>query len=66
MMVGPTGSGKTAAWRVLLDALSKIEEKEGTYKGGESYIIDPKAINKEDLYGRLDSTTLEWTDGVFT
>lgn len=33
---------------------------------GESYIIDPKAINKDELYGKLDNTTMEWTDGVFT
>lgn len=30
------------------------------------HVIDPKALNKEELYGVLDSTTLEWTDGVFT
>jgi dynein heavy chain 1 len=28
--------------------------------------IDAKAIGKEKLYGSLDGTTLEWTDGVFT
>ena len=28
--------------------------------------MDPKAVSKDDLYGRLDSTTCEWTDGVFT
>lgn len=33
---------------------------------GEFYIIDPKAIIKDELYGKLDPTTLEWTDGVFT
>lgn len=33
---------------------------------GESYVIDPKAITKDELYGRLDNTTLEWTDGIFT
>jgi len=32
----------------------------------EWYIIDPKAISKDELYGRLDNTTMEWTDGVFT
>ena len=27
----------------------------------------PKAVaDKEQLYGSLDPTTLEWTDGVFT
>jgi dynein heavy chain 1 len=33
---------------------------------GESYVIDPKAISKDELYGKLDNTTMEWTDGVFT
>ena len=61
MMVGPTGCGKSQAWRVLL---ATMEKTDGTK--GESYIIDPKAINKEELYGKLDSTTAEWTDGVFT
>ena len=41
-----------------------MEKTDGT--PGISYIIDPKAINKEELYGKLDSTTAEWTDGVFT
>ena len=61
MMVGPTGCGKSAAWHILLDAMERID---GTK--GESYIVDPKAIHKDDLYGKLDSTTAEWTDGVFT
>ena len=61
MMVGPTGCGKTKAWQILLEAL---EMDDGVK--GESYVIDPKAISKDDLYGRLDSTTAEWTDGVFT
>jgi dynein heavy chain 1 len=59
MIVGR--AGKSAALRVLLQALEKID---GTK--GEMYIIDPKAISKDRLYGSLDGTTLEWTDGVFT
>lgn len=31
-----------------------------------SYVVDPKAINKDELYGKLDNTTMEWTDGIFT
>lgn len=61
MMVGPSGSGKSAAWKLLLEGSSIVDERKG-----ESYIIDPKAITKDELYGKLDSTTLEWTDGVFT
>ena len=61
MMVGPSGSGKSEAWRVLLAALSRLDGMEAM-----SYIIDPKAIHKHALYGTLDSTTREWNDGLFT
>lgn len=29
-------------------------------------MIDPKALTKDELYGTLDSTTLEYSDGIFT
>jgi dynein heavy chain 1 len=61
MMVGPSGSGKSSAWKILLAALEKIEGVES-----QSYVIDPKAVSKESLYGFLDLTTREWTDGLFT
>ena len=63
IMVGPSGSGKTTAWRVLLEALERVDK--GKVKS-ECHVIDPKAINKDELYGTLDPTTLEWTNGVFT
>ena len=61
MVVGPSGVGKSAAMEVLIKALESVD---GTK--GDMYKIDPKAIDKENLYGSLDGTTLEWTDGVFT
>ncbi|KAJ3260954.1 hypothetical protein HK103_006909 [Boothiomyces macroporosus] len=61
MVVGKSGTGKSAAWKTLLKALEKIEGKETHH-----YIIDPKAISKDKLYGWMDSTTREWTDGIFT
>ncbi|ORX39193.1 dynein heavy chain, N-terminal region 1-domain-containing protein [Kockovaella imperatae] len=61
MMVGPSGSGKTQAWQVLLAALERFDGIEGA-----PYVIDPKAIDKEALYGTLDPTTREWNDGLFT
>jgi dynein heavy chain 1 len=45
---------------ILISALFEIDGIKG-----ESYIIDPKAISKDELFGRLDDTTLEWTDGIF-
>ncbi|KZT42722.1 dynein heavy chain [Sistotremastrum suecicum HHB10207 ss-3] len=61
MMVGPSGSGKTNAWRVLMAALERLDGVEGV-----AYVIDPKAIHKDALYGTLDHTTREWNDGLFT
>ncbi|KER29805.1 hypothetical protein T265_03604 [Opisthorchis viverrini] len=61
MMVGPSGSGKSMAWRTLLKALERLEGVEGV-----AHVIDPKSINKESLYGYLDPNTREWTDGLFT
>ena len=61
MMVGPSGTGKTNAWSVLLSALERLDGVEGV-----SYVIDPKAMHKDALYGTLDPTTREWNDGLFT
>ncbi|KAH9075718.1 dynein heavy chain protein 1 [Lactarius deliciosus] len=61
MMVGPSGSGKTNAWQVLLTALERLDGIEGI-----AYVIDPKAMHKDALYGTLDQTTREWNDGLFT
>lgn len=61
MVVGPCGVGKSSALEVLLKSLEKVDGTKGAM-----YKIDPKATGKEKLYGNLDGTTLEWTDGVFT
>lgn len=61
MMVGDSGSGKSVAWKLLLQALQQVEGVEGV-----CHIIDSKVMSKEALYGNLDSTTREWADGLFT
>ncbi|CEH14594.1 dynein heavy chain cytosolic [Ceraceosorus bombacis] len=61
MLVGPSGTGKSVAWSVLLEALHRLEGIDGV-----SYVMDPKAVSKDGLYGTLDVTTREWTDGLFT
>ncbi|KAI9809961.1 MAG: hypothetical protein M1825_000394 [Sarcosagium campestre] len=61
MMVGDSASGKSSAWKVLMQALQRVEGVEGVF-----HIIDSKVMSKEALYGTLDGTTREWTDGLFT
>jgi len=52
MVVGPSGAGKSAAWNVLLNSLHRVDKVKG-----DAYVIDPKAISKDELYGKLDPTT---------
>jgi len=67
MLVGPSGSGKSSAWKVLLEALNRLDKKDNPdKKEGQAHVLDPKAISKDELYGSMDSTTREWTDGLFT
>ena len=61
MMIGPSGSGKSSAWKVLLKDLEKLEGIEGV-----AHVIDLKGISKEDLYRVLDPNMRERTDGLFT
>ena len=61
MLVGPSCSGKSSALRLLCAAMPDTDGRKC-----EMHVIDPKALSKEELYGKLDKTTLEWTDGVFT
>ena len=61
MLVGPAGCGKTACWQLLFQCINTFDDMKGDF-----YIIDPKAISKDELYGKLDDTTMEWTDGIFT
>jgi dynein heavy chain 1 len=44
--------------------LAALERTDGTR--GAAYVLDPKAITKEQLFGTLDATTREWNDGLFT
>ena len=61
MMIGPSGSGKSSAWKALLKDLEKLEGIEGV-----AHVIDLKGISKEGLYRVLDPNMREWTDGLFT
>jgi dynein heavy chain len=59
MLVGPTGSGKTAICETLAGALSELGTKHVIWK------MNPKAITAPQMFGRMDSTTGDWTEGVF-
>lgn len=55
MLVGPTGGGKTEAYRVLKTSLTKLEQK-GYYKVN-THIINPKSITMGQLYGMFNEAS---------
>lgn len=60
MLVGPAGSGKSQILQIVRSV--KLMQNSET----EFYVIDPKIMTKEALFGYLDQITREWTDGLFT
>ncbi|XQJ26980.1 Cytoplasmic dynein 1 heavy chain (DYNC1H1) [Leishmania guyanensis] len=62
MIVGPSGTGKTTAWTVLMAAMTRLEKALQMH----AYVLSPKVLSKGELFGTLDVTTREWRDGVLT
>ncbi|KAF4683419.1 Cytoplasmic dynein 2 heavy chain 1 [Perkinsus olseni] len=59
-IVGPSGSGKTVIWRSLAGGLMRLG------KSTSVHTINPKSMSKQQLLGRLNADTREWTDGALT
>lgn len=61
MLVGSAGSGKSVIYKLVLEALSKLDGSDYL-----TFVIDCKVISKDEIYGYLDVVTRDWTDGLFT
>eukprot|EP00760_Papus_ankaliazontas_P016261 PhM_4_TR16775/c0_g1_i1/m.22691/K10414/DYNC2H, DNCH2; dynein heavy chain 2, cytosolic len=60
VLVGPSGSGKSTLLKILRKALQKL----GTTV--PMYVMNPKAMPRQQLLGHMDLDTREWYDGVLT
>ena len=54
MLLGPSGTNKTLAWRTLAKARGKVVWRD----------VNPKAVSCQELFGFIDLETREWNDGV--
>jgi len=60
MMVGPAGSGKSMATKVLIESLTLSHDRHLLIK------MNPKAIKAEEMFGQNDVISGEWTHGIFS
>lgn len=67
MLVGNAASGKTSILHTLADALKKLFDggaENPEYRRVRSQTLNPKSISSDELYGCVNTMTLEWKDGL--
>ena len=60
LVMGPSGSCKSFYWKTLRDILIRSGNDVSIS------IINPKSMDRRDLFGSFDCDTREWIDGVLT
>jgi dynein heavy chain len=67
MLVGDPMGGKSTVWRTLAAAQSSLHKAgvEG-FQAVTPFIINPKSIDLDELYGAYDLATFEWRDGILS
>ncbi|KAI3352270.1 hypothetical protein L3Q82_005249 [Scortum barcoo] len=69
MLVGPTGGGKTTVYTILADTLETLHRTGNKannpfYQPVKTYVLNPKSVTMGELYGEVNTLTLEWRDGL--
>ena len=67
MLVGDTGSGKTACHSTLSAAMNHLHEQPGSAASFSRVLtssLNPKSISMDELYGSVSQLTQEWSDGL--
>ncbi|CAG9460199.1 unnamed protein product [Pedinophyceae sp. YPF-701] len=67
MLVGQPLTGKSAAYKVLAEAMTILATEHGEQWADQpvtTHVMNPKAMDMGQLFGRFDPVSREWQDGV--
>ena len=66
MLVGPSFGGKTSAYQILAGALNKLtlKSKDCGEIGVQYYVVNPKSITLNQLYGSFDAISQDFREGI--
>ena len=67
MLVGETGSGKSACHSTLSAAMNWLHEQPSSAQSFSRVVtssLNPKSISMDELYGSVSALTQEWSDGL--
>jgi dynein heavy chain len=67
MLVGATMSGKSTTWKILQKAMNKLhKESPAKWPGVKTFVLNPKSVDINELYGYVDPNTNEWYKGCLS
>lgn len=67
MILGQTGSAKSATWNTLKGAMGIMaQNNKPGFNAVKIYALNPKSLNLGELYGEYNISTNEWSDGVIS
>ena len=67
MLVGDPLGGKSTAWKTLAAAQCSLNKAGNPdFLAVTPFIISPKSIELDELYGAYDLSTFEWKDGILS
>ena len=68
IIAGPPGSGKSTLWKLLHGAYGLLSAKDASseWQMPHIHVMNPKAVDRQNLIGRIDPDVREWIDGVLS
>lgn len=67
MLIGEPMAGKSTIWKLLIAAqISLCKAGVEGFQSATPFILSPKSVELDELYGAYDLSTFEWRDGILS